>query len=140
MWVYDKIEDLLHSLRIRKYEKDKYFRVVDFPGLLPVEILKGSYKGTIFVVSDIKVLDDYGKSKFDFDILRKIPGKHDSYYGDKFAKLVGEILLLCLTEAQANYAAVRNEVLTDDSDESDYSEEPVEERTVLAKGTPVPKA
>jgi hypothetical protein len=140
MWLQDKIGELLHNLRTRKYQRNKYFRVLEFPGLLTVEILKGSYRGTVFSVSDIKVLDDYGKSKFDFDIVKKIPGKHDSYYGDKFAKLVGEILLLCLTEAQKNYADLRNEVLTDDEDGTDYSEEPVEERTVSAKGSSIPKA
>ncbi len=139
-WLYHKIEDLLHSLRRNKYQKDKFFKVRDdLPGLLPVEILKGSYKGTVFAVTDIKVLDEYGRSKFDFNIIQKIPGKHDSYYGDKFAKLVGEILLLCIGEAQSNFTTLRQEVLTDDADEPGYLEEPTPVRTIPTEGHRPPK-
>jgi hypothetical protein len=139
-WFHKYVEDLLIRLKLKKYKKDKFFRIADgYPGLMPVEILEGAYKGTVFTVKDIRILDDYGKTKFDHSILKKIPGKHDSYYGEDFSKLVGEILLICIAEAQTNFQDVREEVLNDEADGIDYSEEPVEERTISKKGPSVPK-
>lgn len=139
-YLHKKLEDILIVLRLKKYEKDKFFRVADeYSGLLPVEILEGAYKGTVFTVKDIKVLDDYGKTKFDHEIIKKIPGTHSSYYGDQFSKLVGEILFVCIAEAQTNYHELKKEVLKDETDGDDYSEELIEERTVSKKGPSVPK-
>jgi hypothetical protein len=135
-WLHKKLEDILIRLRIKKYKRDKFFRVADeFDGLLPIEILEGAYKGTIFTVKDLKVIDDYGKTKFEHTIIKKIPGTHDSYYGDNFSKLVGEILLICVAEAQTNYHEIRKEVLDDETDRDDTVEEFVEPRVVSEKST-----
>jgi len=139
-YLHKKLEDLLIQLRLKKYEKDKYFRIADeYAGLLPIEILEGAYKGTVFTVKDVRVIDDYGKTKFDHEIIKKIPGTHTSYYGENFSKLVGEILLNCIAEAMTNYNEIKKEVLSDEADRNDYSEEPVEERTVSKKSNSVSK-
>lgn len=139
-WLHKQIEDILIRLRLKKYQKDKFFRVADnYVGLLPIEIMEGAYKGTVFIVKDLRVVDDYGKTKFDHEIIKKIPGTHSSYYGEQFSKLVGEILLICIAEAQTNYHELKNEVLKDETDGDDYIEEPVEERTVPSKGPTLPK-
>jgi len=137
-WLHKKLEDILIRLRIKKYQRDKFFRVADeFDGLLPIEILEGVYKGTIFTVKDLAVIDEYGKTKFDHQIVKKIPGTHDSYYGENFSKLVGEILLVCIAEAQTNYHEIRKEVISDETDRDDIVEEFVEERVIPSKGPSV---
>ncbi len=130
------LDTWLYDLRLKRYDRDKFFRVLDeLPGLLPVQILKGTYTGTIFSITDIKVIDDSGKTKFDFDVINRVPGKN--YDDTKFAKLVGEILLICIGEAQNNFASVRQEVLSDGT-EPDIVEEPTPTRTIPAEGTPLP--
>jgi hypothetical protein len=137
-YLHKKLEDILIILKLKKYEKDKFFRIADeYNGLLPIEVLEGAYKGTVFTVKDIKVLDDYGKTKFDHEIIKKIPGTHASYYGEEFSKLVGEILFICIADAQTNFNDLKKEVLSDDTDGSVYFEEPIEERTVSKKGPTV---
>lgn len=139
-WLHKRLEDILIRMRLRKYQKDKFFRVADeFGGLLPIEILEGAYKGTVFTVKEMKVIDDYGKTKFEHEIIKKIPGTHSSYYGDDFSKLVGEILLICIAEAQTNYNEIRKEVLSDEEDRDSYSEEFTEERAVSSKSNRLPK-
>jgi hypothetical protein len=141
-WLYSVIEKWLKSKREAKFSRDKFFRVADEhadKGLLPVEILQGPFKGTVFVINSINILDDYGRAKFEHMIIQKQPGKHDTYYGNKFSEVVGDILLNVLSEAQGNYKSLRQEVLSDDEDGSDYIEEPVEERTVSSQGSTVPK-
>lgn len=135
-WLHKQLEDILIRLKLKKYQKDKFFRVADeFAGLLPIEVLEGAYKGTVFTVSNLTVIDDYGKTKFDHEIIKKIPGTHSSYYGEQFGRLVGEILLVCIMEAQTNYHEVRKEVLKDETDVDYYTEEPVEIRTISEKGS-----
>jgi hypothetical protein len=138
-WLYDVIDRILINTRKKKYVKDDYFRIADeYTGLLPIEILKGPYKGTIYTVN-CEVIDDYGKATFDHTIIKKIPGKHDSYHGDTFTTMAKEIMLVCIEEAQQNYHTIRQEVLKDDDTEPDYSEEFTETRAVSTKGTSSPK-
>jgi hypothetical protein len=142
-WLYAVLENWLAKRRAGQYVRDKNFRVAEEhadKGLLPIEILTGPFKGTVFVITNMEVLDDYGKSRFDHRVIIKQPGKHDSYYGPKFSGVVGEILLICLTEAQSNYKALRSEVLSDDECGTDCLEEPVEERTISAKVSALSKA
>ncbi len=140
-WLYKKLEDLLIRLQMKKYPRDKFFRIADeYEGLLPIEILEGAYKGTVFAIKHLAIEDDYGKTRYDHVIIKKIPGKHDSYYGEQFSKMVGEILLVCLSEAQENYHTIREEVMNDEEAGSDYFEEPSEERTIPAKGDPISKS
>jgi len=141
-WLYNLVESWLAKRRAGQYVRDKNFRVAEEhadKGLLPIEILTGPFKGTVFVVTNMEVLDDYGKSRFDHKVIIKQPGKHDSYYGPRFSGVVGEILLICLTEAQSNYQALRSEVLSDDDHREDWIEEPVEERAIPAKVSPIRK-
>ena len=139
-WLHKQLEDIIIRLRMKKYKRDKFFRVADeFDGLLPIEILEGAYKGTVFTVSGIQMIDDCGKCKFDHEVIRRPANRKPSYYGDQFSKLVGEILLICIADAMNNYQQVRKEVLEDETNNDCYIEEPVEERTVPAKGTRVPK-
>lgn len=140
-WLHKQLEDILIRLRLKKYAKDKFFRIADeYGGLLPIEIKEGAYKGTVFCVKDLQVIDDYGKTKFEHEIIKKIPGTHSSYYGEQFSRLVGEILFVCIAEAQTNYNELKKEVVSDETDGNDYSEEPTETRTVSKKGPSISKA
>ena len=142
-WLYTKIEQWLGTIRGKKYVRDDYFAIREEysdQGLLPIEVLRGPYKGTVFVVTEFHIVDDYGRVKFNHSVIRKIPGKHDSYYGDKFSREVGEILLVCLEEAGNNFKSLRAEVLADDVDELDIVEEFTPQRTVSKEGSTTPQA
>jgi hypothetical protein len=142
-WLYSVLERFLKRKRDKKYTKNVYFRSADEykEGLLPIEILQGPFKGTVFTVTEFKLLDDYGKCKIDHRILVKQPGKHDSYYGSKFHEVVGEIVMVVLGQVSTEYKNLDNEGLLDGTDEDGehYIEESFEERTLSSKGSPVYK-
>jgi hypothetical protein len=129
-WLYGVIERFLKGKRDTKYTKNVYFRSADEYniGLLPIEILQGPFKGTVFTVTEFKVLDDYGKCKIDHRVLVKQPGKHDSYYGSKFHEVVGEIVMVVLGQVSTEYKNLGNEGLFDDAEHrDDRTEESTEE-------------
>jgi hypothetical protein len=134
-WLYGVIEKFLKGRREKKYSKNVYFKPADdhSEGLLPIEILQGPFAGTIFTITEFKILDDYGRCEFEHKILRKQPGVHDSYYArHQFTDIVGEIIMVVLGQVTPNYVGgLNNEELSDDAEDGDAGivEEPVEERT-----------
>lgn len=141
-WLYSVIEKWLEARRKKNYIIGDYFRLADEieEGMLPVQILKGPYKGTVFTITTLDIIDDrYGKVKFNHKIIVKQPGKHDSYYGIKFSEIVGNILVTVLAEAQNNFKSFRDEVLSDGEDRENFIEEPSEERTVPPQGSTASK-
>jgi hypothetical protein len=130
-----------------KYKEGVYFTPSpgeDTTQLMRIELLKGPFKGIIYSYGDINFLEDLGhrgsQASFDITILNNdlTEKQKDKYITDtKFCKIVGQILLVIIEKAlemqvQKYYSENLNE-----EDREDYFEEPVPERTVRKKGSPV---
>lgn len=145
--------------RDRKYRKDKFYEIYNDDEMYRNEnitaafkILKGEYKDVVFSIGTIKIgekLSD-GSAKATFDMTPiKQPKKitHDLTQDEKFNKITGDILLVVLEDAIKSADERINSLEQElregnnefDEDRANYSEEPVQKRTVRKKNTSVSK-
>jgi hypothetical protein len=133
-WLYGLVERMLRGRRERKYAHNVYFRSADeyTEGLMPIEILQGQFKGTVFTITAFNILDDYGRCKFEHRILRLAPGKSELYYQtNQFSQVVGEIILVVLGQVSTQYRTLNQPGFDQDKDEVDnVLEEPTEQRVI----------
>jgi hypothetical protein len=131
--------------RKRKYKDGEYFRIapeVDTQGILPVELLKGPFKGIIYSYGEISIDEDLGakgaQASFDVDIIR---GPQNLIQDEEFSKIISQILLVILDKAVRLQAEkFYKENLADEQEiGEDYSEEPVPQRTVRSKNSSISK-
>lgn len=145
--------------RDRKYRKDKFYEIYKDDELYEDEnttaafkILKGKYKDVVFSIGKITIgetLSD-GSAKANFDmtpIKQPKKFKHDLTLDEEFNKITSDILLVVLEDA-IKTADERINLLEQelkegnnefDEDRANYSEEPVQKRTVRKKNTSVSK-
>jgi len=134
-----------------KYKDGVYFKISSVEvegGILPIELLKGRYSGTIYSYGAVNILedipdDDGGGAKASFDIIVEKYGKNltENFSNDpKFIKEVGDIFLVVLEIALKTQAdKYFNENLIDEENRENYTEEFIPRRTVRSKNSSVPK-
>jgi hypothetical protein len=141
-FVQPYIDKLNSWNRKRKYKRDVYYRIAhnaNHTGIMPIELIKGPFKGIIYSYGAINIGDDLGyvgaQASFDIDIIR---GEQNLLQDVEFSKLVGDILLVTLEEALSLQAEKMIGGLDEEIGE-DYIEEPVPQRTVRKKDSAVSK-
>lgn len=130
--------------RKRKYKEGKYYRIaneVETTGIVPIELLKGPFKGIIYSYGSINVGQDLGykgaQATFDVDIVK---GPQNILEDAEFTKVIGDILLLIMDLAIKSQAdKFISENLADEEIGESYTEEPIPQRTVRAKDSAVSK-
>jgi len=129
--------------RKRKYKENDYYRIATEvnSGIVPIELLKGPFKGIIYSYGQINIDEDLGhmgaKATFDVDIIK---GPQNIIEDPKFSKLIGDILLVIMdlaVKAQADKFISEN--LADEEIGESYIEEPIPRRTVREKDSAVSK-
>jgi len=137
------IDKLNSWIRQRKYKKDVYYRIAsetEHSGIMPIELLKGPFKGIIYSYGTINVGEDLGimgaQASFDIEIIK---GPQNILENESFAKISGQVLLTILEIAIKNQAEVFLKGSLDEENREDYIEEPVPQRTVRKKNPTVPK-
>jgi hypothetical protein len=138
----DKLEKLY---RDQKYKEGEYFKVstdnISSNGILPIELLKGPYSGTIYSYGTIGIDEDLGyrgaRASFDINIIK---GFQNLTENPEFCKITGEVLLVVLEKAVHLQAdKFESENLKDEEIGEDYIEEPVPQRTVRKKNSAISK-
>jgi hypothetical protein len=144
-WLHNLIESWQKKRRDNKYKRGIYWVVVDNiegheTDLVTIKLLKGPFNDITYSITDIHVIDDYGKISFDFDI--RTPGFLSGEETKKFERIIGDILLIFLDDCMNNKKQLREEVLKDVNEEvgTDHIEEPADQRTVLPQSDAVPEA
>lgn len=138
------IDKLQKWTRARKYKENEYFRIAydsNYTGIMPIELLKGQYKGIIYCYGPISVGEDLGyrgaQASFSIEVINEEldPAIKEAYLNDPaFAKLTGEILLVVLGKAlEKQTDKFISENLGNEEDRENYLEEPVPQRTVRKK-------
>lgn len=109
-------------------------------GLPHIRILRGEFTDCVFAFTNINVIED-GRVEFDCKSIHQ-PSDFDQkkWLDDKsFIKLSGEIFIQILEEAIENYKNLKQEVLSDEEDRTDYIEELTPERTFRKRSSTTSK-
>jgi len=104
--------------------------------ILPIEILKGKYKGTIYSYNELKMSEDSLTGEayitYNVNVIKHGDGLIAEYNKDKkFTELTRQILITVMQEANSNHEDTDNNYYDDDRES--YFEEPVPKRTVHKK-------
>jgi len=145
--------------RNRKYRKVKFYEIYTSEEVyeneeisIAFKLLKGKYKDVIFGIGGITVgetlSDGSAKANFDMEVINQPKTlKGDLTLDDKFNKIVGDILLVVLEDAIKTSGERMNSLKEEsngvenefEQNRTDYSEEPVQKRTVRKKNPSVSK-
>jgi hypothetical protein len=138
-WFQRKIEQLQRDRRNKRFKEDDFFTIYTGEGvnrddIIAVEILRGKFAGISYAYTSCNITDE-GRCSYDIR-----PIKSENIHpvlltkNKQFSRITGQVLLVILD------AALRNEIeRIEGNDElelgEDYTEEPVQPRTVHEKNT-----
>ena len=102
-------------------------------------ILKGPYRDTIVSIKNIRIGDDQGLILFDPTVKETSWKNHNFTLDKNFDIIVGKMFYNLIEESLNNYKEIREQVLINEDDGTDYIEEPTPQRTVYEKSSSVSK-
>jgi hypothetical protein len=144
-WIQNKLERLGIAYRSKYYAPDSFYEYaidvsVEKSQTLPIRIMKGKYAGVVYCYDTIKIgkenVDGTADATYNIDVIQFTEKLRKDFYNDKkFLKVVGNVLLSIFWETIQQDESKKGNV--DDEHREDYIEEPVPNRTVRSKDSPI---
>ncbi len=123
--------------------EDKDYVICDHDNLyiLKIKLLNNEFHDAIvgFIVDETIEYQGYALPIKSVLVKPSIINPIDFTSSEKWCILGPQIFENCFIKVSHNYKLLREEILSDENDRTDYFEEPVPQRTVYKKGTSVPK-